>query len=86
MYTPKQALKITRYKQAMHNALCVCLGTGALAAFVMTIGYVNADGGTVGAALSMGASLVLAFLAWCADMQKEWWAEMEKRVTRRYEE
>lgn len=82
-YTPKEALRIVRFRQALHHALSAVAASITCAGLVFTIACCSSDQWGL-SALGALATCIASVLCWLEDFNVYYWHEDEKKILAEY--
>ena len=84
-YTPKEALKIVRFRQVLHHALSVVAASVTFAGLVFTIACCSSDQWGLSALGTLG-TCIAAILCGLEDFNAYTWQQDEKKILAEYGE
>ena len=84
-YTPKEALKIVRFRQVLHHALSVVAASVTFAGLVFTIACCSSDQWGLSALGTLG-TCIAAILCGLEDFNEYTWQQDEKKILAEYGE
>lgn len=84
-YTPKEALKIVRFRQTLHHALSVVAASVTFAGLVFTIACCSSDQWGLSALGTLG-TCIAAMLCGLEDYCEYKWQQDEKKILAEYGE
>ena len=84
-YTPKEALRVVRFRQTLHHALSVIAASITCASLVFTIVCFSSDQWRL-SALGALATCIASVLCWLEDFHVYYWHEDEKKILAEYGE
>ena len=82
-YTPKEALKIVRFRQTLHHALSVVAASVTFAGLVFVIACCSSDQWGLSALGTLG-TCIAAMLCGLEDFNEYSWHEDEKKILAEY--
>lgn len=85
MYTPKEALRIVRFRQTLHHALSVVAASVTFAGLVFVIACCSSDQWGLSALGTLG-TCIAAMLCGLEDFHVYYWHEDEKKILAEYGE
>lgn len=83
-YTPEQALKVVRYRIALHDAVSVIFGFGAFCGLVGVIGFAEAESAFLSLGVSMTVMVACAFLSVAEGVSSQHWQSIEQDMIGRH--
>lgn len=85
LYTPKEALKIVRFRQTLHHALSVVAASVTFAGLVFVIACASSDQWGL-SALGMLGTCIAAMLCGLEDFNEYTWRQDEEKILAEYGE